>query len=283
MGIRDIMMPGRYDLPEDAYHADPVRHLGGSLSSSIARKLLAPSCPALARYAADHPEPKAAMDLGSVVHKLLLGSGPPIVEVPADSWRTAAAKAARDEARAAGKIPLLTADLRAAEVAAESVWRHETAAALLRMPGRSEQTLIWREPAGPGPVWCRAMLDRWPEPGPIPVIVDVKTTGKGLDDESLARTIWEYRYHQQEAWYRRGYAAVHGQPADFAFVFVSTAPPHLVRVIQLDDAFRADGEARNSAAIGVWAECVASGIWPGHGTEFDLIGPPRWARTWEEA
>jgi hypothetical protein len=87
--------PGRYDIPEAAYHLDPLRHLGGSLSSTTARKLLAPSCPALARYAATHPEYKDSWDLGSVTHRLVLGAGCPIVEVPASSWQRLGRKRGR--------------------------------------------------------------------------------------------------------------------------------------------------------------------------------------------
>ncbi|MGW9447058.1 hypothetical protein, partial [Bacillus mobilis] len=48
-----ITRPGVYDgIPEAVYHRDPVP--GGSLSSSGARKLLAPSCPALFKYDQEH-------------------------------------------------------------------------------------------------------------------------------------------------------------------------------------------------------------------------------------
>ncbi|MBO0827768.1 MAG: hypothetical protein J2P24_08300 [Streptosporangiales bacterium] len=55
-GAADVMItePGVYNLPAAVYHADPVP--GGSLSQSGAKKLLPPSCPALYRYWADHPE-----------------------------------------------------------------------------------------------------------------------------------------------------------------------------------------------------------------------------------
>jgi hypothetical protein len=282
--------PGVYDLPEAAYHADPLRHLGGSLSSTTARKLLPPSCPALARHAADHPEHTIAYDLGSVTHRMVLGSGCEIVEVPADSWRTEAAKQARRAARDAGKVALLSRDLRAAQAMRDAVHADPIAHAVLTMPGAPERTLVWQEDVDGEPVWCRAMLDRWPEPtddvmevGPPP-IVDLKKTGKGLSDEDLQRTIWGYGYHQQEDWYRRGYHAVHGVWPDFLFIFVSDALPHLVRVAQLDDRLRAIARDRNDEALAVWRACQQSGEWPAYQPtgEITLIGPPRWARTPED-
>jgi PDDEXK-like domain of unknown function (DUF3799) len=275
-----VEKPGVWDLPEADYHADPVRRLGGSLSSTTARKLLPPSCPALARWAVDHPVHKDAFDLGSVTHALTLGAGCPIVEVPASSWQTNAAKAAREEARERGAVALLSKDLAAAMAMRDAVHADPVAHALLTLPGRPEQTLIWQEDG----TWCRAMCDRWPDPDAgAPVIVDVKTT-PDVSDEHLQRSIWNFGYHQQEDWYRRGYVAVHGLQADFAFVFVKTEPPHLVRVVQLDEQLLNIGRARNDEALAVWRECTASGDWPAYPPVDDitLIGPPRWARTRED-
>jgi hypothetical protein len=275
-GYTIVTGPGRYDLPESQYHADPVRHLGGSLSSTVARKLLPPSVPALAKYAADHPEHKDAYDLGSVTHRLTLGTGCPIVEVELDTWQTKAAKEAREQARADGKVALLSKDLARAVAMRDAVHADPIAHALLTLPGAPEQTLIWRETPD---VWGRAMLDRWPDPAnsPDPISVDLKSTEKGLDDASLAKTVWEYGYHQQEDWYRRGYHAVHGVWPDFMFVFVSAKAPHLVRVFPLDDELRADARARNDEALTVWRDCQKSGVWPAYANTLDPLSAPRWA------
>jgi hypothetical protein len=272
--------PGLYDIPEADYHRDPLRHLGGSLSSTTARKLLPPSCPALARHAVDNPEHKDAYDLGSVTHRLTLGSGCPIVHVPADTWQTKAAREAREEARAAGAVALLTKDLDKAYAMRDAVHADSLAHALLTMPGAPEQTLIWRE----GGTWCRAMLDRWIDPKRgLAAIVDLKTT-PDVSDEHLQRAVWNFGYHQQEDLYRRGYQAVHGEDADFYFVFVQADPPHMVRVVQLDEQLRAIARQRNDEALQVWRDCQKSGEWPAYPPVGDiaLIGPPRWARTRED-
>lgn len=278
-----VSQPGVYDIPEAAYHADPLRHLGSSLSSTIARKLLPPACPALARHAMLNPEHKDAYDLGSVTHRLILGSGCPIREVPADSWSTKSAKDARADAREQGIVALLSKDLARARAMTDAVHANPLAHALLTRPGRPEQTLAWQEDVDGTPVWCRAMLDRWPDPdhSGLPVVVDVKTTSKGLDDRSLSKTMFEYGYHQQEDFYRRGYRAVHGVWPSFAFIFVQDFQPHLVRVIEVDDQFRRLGQERNNDALRLWRYCQASGDWPAYppADDFTLIGPPPWART----
>lgn len=282
--------PGRYDIPEADYHRDPLRHLGGSLSSTTARKLLPPSCPALARYAADHPEYKDAWDLGSVTHRLVLGAGCPIVEVPAKDWTAAggAGKKAKEEARARGAVALLSKDLERARAMRDAVHADPLAHAILTMSGAPEQTLAWEEPDdGDGPVWCRAMLDRWPDPsavlGGIPIIGDLKTCDS-VSDEHLQKSVWNFGYHQQQEFYQRGYRAVHGRDADFVFVFVQADPPHLVRVVQLDEQLLRIARERNDDAIDVWRTCRERGEWPAYPPIGDiaLIGPPRWARTRED-
>ena len=140
-----IDAPGVYDLPEAQYHADPLRHLGGSLSSTTAKRLLAPSCPALARYKADHPEHKDAYDLGSATHALTLGTGCPIVEVDASTWGGKAAKEAREQARAVGAVALLSKELATARAMADAV-RADPRAHGLRAP----RPAGLRGPARPG-------------------------------------------------------------------------------------------------------------------------------------
>jgi hypothetical protein len=269
--------PGRYDIPEDQYHRDPLRHLGGSLSSTTARKLLPPSCPALARWEVDHPQLKSAYDLGSVTHRLVLGSGCPILEVPAKDWTAAGAagKAAKDKARAEGSVPLLSKDLAKARAMRDAVHADPLARALLTLPGGApEQTLIWQEDG----TWCRAMFDRLGDPS-----VDLKTC-ESVDDDHLTKAVWNYGYHVQRVFYGRGYRAIYGRPVDFYFIFVQKDPPHLVRVVQLDAELERIGEQKVDEALDVWRDCQKTGTWPGYPPigDITLIGPPRWARTRED-
>src|SRR5215469_11135399 len=101
-----ITEPGIYEIDEATYHGDPVP--GGSLSSSGARKLLPPSCPAKFAWERENPpEPTKALDLGTAAHSLVLGIGKPLAWIDAEDWRTKAAKEWRDAARAEGSVPLL--------------------------------------------------------------------------------------------------------------------------------------------------------------------------------
>jgi hypothetical protein len=272
---QQVSQPGVYDIPADAYHRDPVE--GGSLSSSGARKLLSPHCPARFRWERDHPpETTKAFDFGHAAHQLTLGAGPDVVVVAARDWRTKAAQEQRDEAHRAGKVPLLEDDWGRVVDMAKALRAHPYASALFN-GGKPEQTLVWRDQKTG--VICRAMLDWLPSaiPGRRMIVPDYKTA-VSAEPAVFARAAVAYGYCQQDAWYLDGVTAL-GLAVDPAFVFVvqEKDPPHLVSVVELDAEFRAMGRERNARAREVYRDCVASGIWPSYTTDIELVAAPRWA------
>lgn len=270
---------GVYDgMPEDMYHADPVP--GGSLSSTGARRLLPPSCPAKFRYETDNPPPpKDTFELGSAAHKLALGAGAEIAVIEAADWRTRAAREERDAARAAGRIPLLAAEHEQVKAMAAALLAHPLARALFN-PGRGkpEQSLFWQDrPTG---VWRRARLDWLPDTGARERLIatDYKTCA-AADLASISKSVANYGYAQQADWYLDGVRAL-GLDADPAFVFLfqEKEPPYLVTVIQLDaDALRI-GRDLNRQAIDLYAACSERGEWPGYSESVEVVSLPAWAR-----
>lgn len=262
--------PGVYEMSAAEYHADPVP--GGSLSSSGARKLLAPSCPALYQHSLTHPQaPRKEFDLGHAVHTLVLGVGARPVLVDEPRWDTAATKAELAEIRAAGDVPLKAAEYDLAHAMAGAVLQHPTAGRLF-MPGTGEpeQAYIWRDEVTG--TWCRALLD-WSRPGRI---VDLKTTADP-SPEGIRKSVYNFGYHQQQSWYQDAQRAVDGVDPEFDFVFVGKAPPHLVTVVRLTpDAVRLGG-ARNLRARLTYADCQRTGVWPDYGDDTHYLSLPPWA------
>ena len=271
-----ITEPGVYAIPAEVYHADPV--LGGSLSSSGARALLEMPPARWLHEQAHPPAPSPQMILGTAVHTLTLGTGAPVVRVDADDWRTGTAKAARAEASAAGQVPLLRGDYDRAQAMARAVTSHPVASRLLSPErGRAEQSMFWRD-AEFG-VWRRSMVDLLPHPdGPArPILVDLKTT-RSATDRALSKTVATFGYHAQAAFYLDGYQALFpGADVAFVFVFVETAPPHLVRVVELDQPALIVGAELNRRALEIFRDCRQAGVWPGHSSEIDLVSLPAWA------
>lgn len=270
-----IDQPGLYDLPEDAYHADPC--LVPSLSSSIGKKLINET----PRHAwAAHPrlnpiferEEKAAFDLGKAAHKLMLGKGAELAVIPFDDYRKKEAKGLRDDAYAAGQIPLLAEQMRAVEamVAAgrDQLKDHEDASQAFSN-GKPEVTLIWQE----GPVWCRAMLDWMPNEGRR--FWDYKSTGQSANPDTYGRTMFNLGYDFQAAFYRRGIRKVLGV-ADpiFEFVVQENQPPFALSVIGLPPAAIDDADTDVQQAIDLWASCLEHDIWPGYPRRTCYVDPP---------
>ena len=278
--VVEITEPGIYDyLSMEQYHLDPVP--GGSLSSSGARKLLDPGCPALFHYERQHPTPPTdAMEFGTALHTVVLGTGTPIDVVDAKSWQGKAAQAERAEIRAAGRVPLLPHDFQMVHAMAAKLRRHPLAAALFNPErGMPERSLFWRDQETG--VMCRARPDWLPEPveGERLLVPDLKSTGT-VDEESLARTIATFSYYQQADFYENGIRAL-GIADDVAFllVFISRKPPHLIRIVGVPDIEQMIAAARNKRAIELFAKCTKSGEWPDFGTDITEINTPGWAQS----
>ncbi|MFD5678399.1 PD-(D/E)XK nuclease-like domain-containing protein [Streptomyces sp. NPDC127040] len=268
-----VTEPGIYDMTAEEYHQDPVP--GGSLSSTGARKLLSPGCPALYRWERDHPQgAKKTFDYGHAAHKLVLGEGPDLVVVDAARWDTGAIKEEVAAIRAAGGIPLKAHELDQIKAMAAVIRQHPIAGPLFTPgSGLAEESIFWRDPATG--VWLRCRPD-WRRPG---ICVDYKTT-TDASPAAVAKSVDTYGYHQQDPFYTKGLTATGLGDHRFLFAFQDKNPPYLVTVIELDDEARAIGAAKNRRAVDIYAECQATGRWPDwHGdlTEIPYLSLPPWA------
>lgn len=270
--------PGLYpDLPAEQYHADIVPE--GSLSSTGARKLLAPSCPAKFKYELDNPQPyKREFDIGTAAHQLVLGNGPKLVVVDAPRWDTNAIKADLAAIRAEGAIPLKAADHDMVHAMAAALLRHPFAADLFAPgSGAPEQSLFHQDPYSG--TWLRARLDWLPNlTGGRTLIGDYKTT-RDASNAAFTRSIEEYGYHQQAGFYLDVAIALElvSPDAEFLFVAQEKKAPYLVNVIGITADWLRVGRAKNRAAIDIYTGCRMTGNWQGYGDEPNYVAQPTWA------
>ena len=264
-------------MPEEVYHADPV--VGGSLSQSRLKLLLDPGTPAGFRWASDNPpEPKREFAAGHAAHALVLGVGLRLVEVDAPDWRTAAARAMRDEAYAAGAVPVLSKQLRQVEDMAAALASHPDAAAVLTECPARELSMFAH--LSEWPVWLRGRFDMVGDG----VAGDYKTTVEGgAHPDAFTRKLFDYGYDLQDATYRRISDELGLGVEDLWFVVQEKEPPYLVGVYQLDPEYRRIGRTRLTLAVERYLECVESGMWPGYAAGRSLLSPPPWiARRFEQ-
>lgn len=254
-----------YDIPADVYHADPCP--APSLSSGMARTLLAKS-PAHVqiesrRLGGTSREATAAMETGSLIHAMLAGDESEIVVGDFDDYRTKAAQAWRDAARAEGKTPVLAAQHdEAANVVAKI--RARCAEGLTQSPfdgySRHEVTAIWQD----GATYCRARYDVLSvDEFKNATIWDWKSTAD-ISDRGIERSIAKYRYDIQAAFYMRGLEALGFKTAQISFVFVffETVAPCTVRRVILSGEYLAQARKEVGEAIRLWQQCLATNEFP---------------------
>ncbi len=268
---------GIYDnIPAREYHADCCPE--PSLSHSIIRLLLDRSplhaMTAHPRLNPNHKptEPTEAMVNGSILHHLVLGKGERLHVIQADSYRTNAAKEARDAAIASGATPVLQdkfSELQTAASAIRSQLRDDPEAASFFAPGMSEAVAICRV----GPIWCRSMIDRLPLAEGAP-LWDLKTTG-----ESANPTTWERALSKthltQAAFYRLTSSLAMQRPVgEMRFIVAEQKPPYAVAIVACGDTMIEPAEAEVRRAMETWARCTISGEWPGYGRGVHRIEAP---------
>jgi exodeoxyribonuclease VIII len=160
----------------------------------------------------------------------------------------------------------------------DAVMAHPIARALLTgRPGKAEQSVYWVDQATG--VLCRCRPDFWRDDN---LIVDLKTT-EDASPEGFAKSIANWSYDTQAAFYADGVLAATGKPLR-AFVFLAVeksarvveGQPLGVAVYQLDEAGTELGRAKYREDLGVYAQCVKSNVWPCYGDKLQTISLPQW-------
>jgi hypothetical protein len=268
-------------LSDADYFADNVLPETPTLSQSIA-KLIVDKSPLHAW--ASHPrlgncadrESTKALDDGTLMHHMLLGTGDGNVEIiAADNYRTKVAQEARDLAIAAGKLPVL-AHLHAALTAGVSMMRDRMADAGVDMDlfdaAQAEAGILWYE----GDVACRGRMDKLHVDRRI--IFDVKKSSSA-HPLACARHMLAYGYDIQHTAYTSALEALtgaHGE-VDMQFIFIEDKAPYAVTVGRPDGIMRELGARKWKQAVATWKACLASGKWPGYATGPVNLEAPAWA------
>ena len=220
----------------------------------------------------------AAMDKGSIIHGLLLGSGPEIVELQYDNFRTKAAQEQKAAAYEAGQIPILKKDMdsildgvriiktQIKELAPYFFDKHE-----------SELSIKWIMDNG---VKTQSRFD-WvkPETGKI---IDLKSCSDA-NPKVLDRKILDFGYDIQEALYMQCANKTWPDMAGrftWEFIFVEPEPPYMVSVVETDTSMSWLGESKVKRAADKWKSCLESGIYLGYGRQ--MVSAPGWAVSKEE-
>lgn len=268
---------------EDEYYADPCDN--PSLSQSIANVIVSQSprhaWTAHPRLGGVRSKPTKAMDEGSAISALLLGKGSEIEICNFDAFRSDAAKAQRDAAIAAGRIPVIASKYAALARSADGL-----RASLLELnidlsDGIPEFAIEWTEKGERGDVVCRGKMDLFvSKRGQI---FDVKKT-QSAHPADCAKSMTNYGYDIQDAAYRSAAAKLLPDLAgriDMVFLFMEIEPPYAVTPIRASGMMRQLGEMKWQRAVSIWERCLLNNRWPMYVDRVTEVDPPAWAVTQE--
>ncbi len=267
-------------VPEAAYHADPAPE--PSASASILR-LLHRLSPEHAR--AQHPrlnpawEPSDSTDAknkGTILHSMLLRTPAPYVALPFDDFRTTAAKAAKSETIAAGRIAILSHKLDEIRIMADAISRRierefpDLHAALNDPDTLTEATIICRING----VMCRVRVDVLPPPR-YGFIGDLKFTGLDAPPEDFAMTL-KQNYRFQSNLYPRAVREIRGDEPEFRFYACEETSPFGVTAHTFGPGAQGRNQARVNAALAQWDACLKAQQWPGYPTLLHYVEDEAW-------
>jgi hypothetical protein len=151
---------------------------------------------------------------------------------------------------------------------ATAVLSNKAAAELLR-EAKVEVSLFWVDPETQVP--CKARADLWA----APVLADLKTC-RDARIFQFAKTISDYGYYRQLAFYRRGLRAL-GQTVEHSvLIAVEAEPPHGAQVYRLLDEILVLADRELDDMLKQYKYCKANNHWPGYPEGIEDIGLPVW-------
>lgn len=242
--------------------------------SASGLKYLAQS-PAHYRITKDNPpEPTPAMRIGSAIHALKHGDQ----QVLGAPCASRAAKAYKEMAEAnPGAIVLLEEEVENTKRVVDALESHPLVKGLYKN-GKVEVSGFWTDPETGIP--CKARADFLRDDD---VIIDLKTT-TDASRHGFERSIMNFKYHWQSAWYLDGFGALLGKTLqNFVHIVVEKEAPYGIGVYVLDDGSLEKAREDIRKLKQIYADCLHTGEWPGYSVEIQNIGLPAYAFSQEVA
>jgi hypothetical protein len=251
----------RPNISNEDYHADPA------LGSSRARQLLG-SCPLKVKHSMGQPSPSTpALLNGSLVHTATLepalvdvefGCKP--TEIDGNSSRTKAYKDAMAEMEAAepNKRWLPESDYNMCMEVAASARQHPLLMETLYHPAsKTEHTGFFEIEGTP----CKVRPDLYnSETG---MVLDLKTT-LDASEKGFAKSVRQFGYAFQAAFYMTGLRAMGERPKQFVFLVVEKSEPYATACYALDNNDIEKEIPRVLESIKLYGECLRTDVWPGY-------------------
>jgi len=235
-----------------------------------------------AEYLDPNREPREdtpALKLGKAIHCAVLEPARFIDNykaLPKDlDRRTKDGKASYEAIISSGSIPLSSDDFDTCVAISESI-KKSIAAREIFAKGKSELTAVWED----SKVRCKARIDWFTDDHAV--LIDLKST-EDAGPEAFARSLLEYGYHRQAAWYVDGLVAATNLSKEPLFVFAvyEKKPPYASAFYYATPEMLEQGRVENRRLLSKYIECRAAKSWPGYPEELRAAEFPRWFKPLE--
>lgn len=215
-------------------------------------------------------EPTAAMIFGSLVHGVLFDQNNYAVLPEGLDRRTKEGKAVYDMFMLANKGTelIVTQDQYEHALSIKNAVHNHEKASLLLQQGQAEMSIFGKIENFDAK--CRVDFLNTKHN----VIVDLKTTNSAAPDE-FAKSVWNYRYHVQAAFYLDLTKAER-----FFFIAVDKEKPFNVELYELEPEAIERGRQEYKKDIQTLQKCLDTGNWHGYTEDkkIHIISLPTWAK-----
>lgn len=267
------MKPGIYnDLPIDQYHAAP----GISKTGLWTIYKQSP-----AHYRFGERKENQAFDFGQACHFAILQPEEferQVFRGPEDrrgnKW-----KDAQEWCAAEGKLLLTAGDHDAAATIRDAVHSNSWINSVITGGVSEVETSgFWNDPRTG--TLCRCRPDLYRED--LGIILDLKTCTSAAKDDFM-RSVINYGYHAQEAFYSEGWRRLDKNVDGFVFLAVEKTAPYAFALYELPPSIVSEGYAIMRKALNTYAECEAAQKWPAYSEDIVELEFPKWAYRETEA
>jgi hypothetical protein len=263
-------------MPAVEYHG--IRALSASRLKAFLRS------PAHLRHMDENPYTGAALAFGDAFHTAVLEPqrfAEEYIVAPDVDRRTKDGKAAWQMFLDANPDKTIVShdDWLAITAMAREVLLHPTASDLLAGRSETEISMLWLASAAGEKFPCKARIDAYNSVDRC--IIDLKTT-QDASPEGFARSVANFSYHVQAAWYIDAMRAANFEVDSMVFIAVEKAAPYGVSCLILDEDAINEGRRRIANALPKYAICASQNRWPTYDDGIQTISLPRWAVRGEE-
>lgn len=171
-----------------------------------------------------------------------------------------------------GKTMLKAEEMETIEGIMRSVRSHRVASQLIS-GGIAEASAIAQDPEFG--ILCKARPDYMRADD---TLIDLKTT-ETASFRAFQRSVVNFRYHVQAAWYLDVVNAAIGKPQykKFILIAVEKEPPYGLILYELDAEAIRIGRMEARSNLKTYAECVKADVWPGYPESLLTMTVPEWA------